>query len=90
MKLLWIVGAITVAQANRPAGRPLPPTEVAIQGFGYKPKQLEITVGTRVVWTNADEIEHTVTAVADSGSTPLFNGDANSYTKCNTTHQGRR
>ena len=65
MTLLWIVSAITVA---------LSPGEVAIQGFGFKPKVLEVPVGTRVVWTNGDEIEHTVTAVADSGSTPRFNG----------------
>lgn len=66
MELLWILVAITAAP---------PPMAVAIQGFGYKPKLVEITQGTRVVWTNADDIQHTVTALADSGQTPLFNGD---------------
>lgn len=68
MSLFWIVTAVTLAFAPPEAG-------VAIQGFGYKPKQLEITQGTRVVWTNTDEIDHTVTALSDSGQTPVFDGD---------------
>ncbi|MGH7537763.1 MAG: plastocyanin/azurin family copper-binding protein [Gemmatimonadales bacterium] len=58
MELLWLVSTVTVA----------------IQALGYKPKQLDVTVGTRVVWTNQDEIAHTVTATADSGTAPLFSG----------------
>ena len=50
-------------------------TTVVIQTFAFQPKLLEIPVGTRVTWSNADEIEHTVTALADSGATPLFDGD---------------
>jgi len=68
VSLFWIVTAVTLSLAR-------PEAAVAIQGFGYKPKQLEITAGTRVVWTNTDEIEHTVTALTDSGKTPLFDGD---------------
>ena len=75
MKLLWIVSAVTIAAADRPGVTVRPPMEVVIQGFGFKPKLLEVEVGTRVVWTNADEIEHTVTAVADSDVKPRFDGD---------------
>lgn len=53
---------------------PPPDATVAIKGFGYAPKSLVIPAGTRVTWDNEDEIEHTVTALADSGAAPLFNG----------------
>jgi plastocyanin len=57
------------------AARPAPADRVvAIHGFGFKPDTLVIAAGTSVVWTNQDEIEHTVTAVADSGTSPVFNG----------------
>jgi plastocyanin len=51
-----------------------PAADVVIKGFGFTPKSLVIEVGTRVRWDNRDEIEHTVTALADSGATPVFNG----------------
>jgi plastocyanin len=35
---------------------------VAIRVFQFEPKGLEIPTGTLVVWTNGDDIEHTVTS----------------------------
>ena len=35
---------------------------VAIEVFQYRPDSLVVASGTRVVWTNGDDIEHTVTA----------------------------
>ncbi len=35
---------------------------VTIKLFQYRPGTLTVRAGTRVVWTNGDEIEHTVTA----------------------------
>lgn len=71
MKPTLVVSALIVVIAARPA---LVDTAVAIRGFGFKPQSVVIPVGTSVVWTNRDEIEHTVTAVADSGATPAFDG----------------
>jgi plastocyanin len=34
---------------------------VDIKLFTFKPKSLEVPVGTTVVWTNGDAIDHTVT-----------------------------
>jgi len=45
---------------------------VTIHGFGFKPDTLVVAAGTSVVWTNQDEIEHTVTA--DSGTAASFSG----------------
>jgi plastocyanin len=40
----------------------VPEVAVAIQLFQFQPKSLEVPVGSRVTWTNADQIEHTVTS----------------------------
>ena len=37
-------------------------TVLAIQTFQFRPKLVEVAAGTRVTWTNSDEIEHTVTS----------------------------
>jgi plastocyanin len=38
------------------------PTEVAVQLFQFRPGVREVTAGTRVTWTNRDDIEHSVTS----------------------------
>jgi plastocyanin len=43
--------------------------EVEIVDFAFAPQQLEIPVGTTVVFTNSDSAPHTAT---ESGDTPLF------------------
>ena len=35
---------------------------IAIRTFQFSPDTLRVKSGTRVVWTNADEIEHTITS----------------------------
>ena len=40
----------------------VPDQGVTIHVFQFEPKVLEVAVGTQVVWTNGDEIEHTVTS----------------------------
>jgi plastocyanin len=42
-------------------GRPAAP-QVTIKTFAFGPKTLDVPAGTTVVWTNADDIEHTVTS----------------------------
>jgi plastocyanin len=37
-------------------------TAVTIKGFMFQPNPLHVAAGTRVVWTNEDEILHTVTS----------------------------
>lgn len=37
------------------------PVEVDIKLFTFKPKVLEIPVGTKVVWSNGDAVDHSVT-----------------------------
>ena len=55
MKLL-LAGLVLGAALARPDA------QVTIKTFAFGPKTLEVPVGTSVVWTNADDIEHTVTS----------------------------
>jgi plastocyanin len=38
------------------------PAQVGIHIFQFRPGQLEVRPGTRVTWTNQDEITHTITS----------------------------
>ncbi|HTC25008.1 MAG TPA: plastocyanin/azurin family copper-binding protein [Gemmatimonadales bacterium] len=51
---LTLVGALRGTDAK----------QVTIRTFAFAPKALEVPVGATVVWTNADDIEHTVTSGA--------------------------
>ena len=50
--------------------------KVSIEGVKYSPKELKIKKGDTVVWTNADDRDHTVTADDDSfKSKKIASGD---------------
>ena len=49
-------------------------TTVAVTTFQFRPTSLVAPVGTRVVWTNGDEIEHTITAGVPDSASGAFNG----------------
>lgn len=39
-----------------------PEADVAVQLFKFRPERVEVRAGTRVTWTNQDDIGHTVTS----------------------------
>lgn len=45
---------------------------VSIQTFQFQPSPIEVKAGTRVMWTNRDEITHTVTAGTPENRTGRF------------------
>jgi plastocyanin len=45
----------------------------AIESFQFKPGQIEVKVGTNVVWTNNDDATHTVTSGTPDQRNDLFN-----------------
>jgi plastocyanin len=53
--------AIAVMLAGLGSAAATPP-QVGIHIFQFRPGQLEVKAGTRVTWTNQDEITHTVTS----------------------------
>ena len=64
----------TTTRANATLG-------VAIQDFSFQPSSLTIKAGDRVVWTNQDSADHTVTADDGSfGSPNLSQGETYSHT----------
>ena len=56
---LGLVASALVLGAAGPAGSE---SGVTVQLFQFKPGQLEVKAGTRVAWTNQDDITHTVTS----------------------------
>lgn len=83
MFALLSIGAIscvgtTTTTAEAESSNNQAPMNVNIKLFTFKPKALEVPVGSTVVWTNGDAVEHSVTngtpdkpgATFDSG---LFN-----------------
>ena len=47
---------------------------VAIRTFQFAPDTLRVKAGTRVVWSNADEIEHTITSGSPESRDGRFHG----------------
>lgn len=80
---IGVIGlAVAVAAAaGNPGIRPravlalqaTPTQAVTIDTFQFKPRDLEIREGTKVVWTNEDDVQHTVTSGTPEGRTELFN-----------------
>jgi plastocyanin len=65
--------APATANASAPASQPVAQAAAAqaaavsvkIDNFKFEPKELNITVGTTVTWTNVDDVPHTATSKDD-------------------------
>ena len=55
--LMLLVGTPIVAANDQPSGAS---ADVKIDNFSFGPQTLTVSVGTTVVWTNRDDIPHTV------------------------------
>lgn len=67
---LFVAGLSTTALAD---------TQVTIDNFTFAPAEITVSPGTRVVWTNRDDIPHTVTGADDPRamrSQPLDTGES--------------
>ena len=60
----------TIPPAKPAAAAPTDGTSVGIENFNFIPADLMVKAGTTVVWTNHDDVEHTVTASDSSFSSP--------------------
>jgi plastocyanin len=54
--------------------RPNDDQPVSIKVFQFDPKTIEVAVGTKVIWTNQDQIEHTITSGDGEKSDGKFSG----------------
>ncbi len=56
------------------ANTEVPPAAVEVRTFQYREPAIEVPVGTTVVWSNRDAIEHTVTSGAPDSTDGGFAG----------------
>lgn len=68
---LAATGALGSGRGNVATARD---TAVAVKTFQFRPTSLVVPRGTRVVWSNGDEIEHTVTAGSPDSAGGEFTG----------------
>jgi len=74
-----MAGFLTVAIAAGPARAA--GTDVKIDNFTFAPQQITVKAGTTVIWTNGDDIPHTVTSKTGVfKSKALDTGDSFSFT----------
>jgi plastocyanin len=74
-----VLAVIATVASGRVETRPRPDTAlrdtvVSIRTFQFRPASLVVPAGTRVVWSNADDIEHTVTAGTPDSASGGFTG----------------
>jgi plastocyanin len=69
------------ALATIPPAKPPHPVDttggpaVGVENFNFTPADLTVAAGTTVVWTNHDDVDHTVTASDNSFSSPSIATD---------------
>ena len=59
---LGLVGGAGLALSSAVGAKKQPTRTVLIQGFKFKPANITIKRGTRVIWINKDRAHHTATA----------------------------
>ena len=70
-----VVAAIGLANApTRKAVATSVDAGVTIRTFQFAPDTVRVKAGTRVVWTNNDDIEHTITSGTPDDTTGPFHG----------------
>jgi plastocyanin len=57
-----LLAGLVLMPHHLPAAPAVPAVAVAIDNFSFKDPVITVGVGTRVTWTNRDDIPHTVTA----------------------------
>ena len=80
--LVGLIGGAALLEAGAPGARAAE-GQVTIDNFSFSPAQLTVAVGTRVTWTNRDDIPHTVTDAATPRtlrSPPLDTGESYAFT----------
>ncbi len=62
MLVLFACAAFVIPAISATAAAPASPIDIDIAKFAYGPKEITVTPGTKVVWTNHDQTPHTVTS----------------------------
>jgi plastocyanin len=67
MRQAWLVLALGVG-----AGADTRPAAVEVRTFQFRDPAIEVPIGTEVVWSNRDAIEHTVTSGTPDSANGVF------------------
>jgi len=59
---LGLMGGVGLALSSAVGAKKQPTKTVLIQGFKFKPANITIKRGTKVIWINKDSVQHTATA----------------------------
>lgn len=89
LALALVTGTMGLTPARSVAPSPAASARVqkiAISGFAFAPQVITVTPGTTVIWTNADEDSHTVTANDKSFHSTAT--DTNEHFEFTFTHAG--
>jgi plastocyanin len=60
---LFVLVILGLAGCASPEPAPTAEASAEIITYAFTPQTLEVTTGTRVTWTNGDEVRHTVTPI---------------------------
>ena len=76
---LGVCTGVVTALASRSAQAAPAETVVAAQidTFQFTPRELDVKVGAKIVWTNHDDVTHTVTSGTPEQRSEMFNGTLN-------------
>jgi plastocyanin len=78
---LTVLVAMASASGASPQEKPPAVAEVKIDNFSFGPNALTVSVGTKVTWTNRDDIPHTVVSNDKVFKSPVLDTDEKfSYT----------
>jgi plastocyanin len=69
-----LVRSLAAASRDGAWGESARDSTVAIRTFQFAPDTVRVRAGTRVVWTNTDQIEHTITSGSLNAPDGHFNG----------------
>jgi amicyanin len=74
--LAWLAASSApVTRAKSFAEDKPPAVQVKIDNFSYEPPEITVPAGTTVVWTNADDVPHTVTSNDDKFKSKALDTD---------------
>ena len=59
---LMLIAAVSVTELAGLGAAAEAPEAIGVQLFQFRPGQVEVPKGTRITWTNQDDITHTVTS----------------------------
>jgi plastocyanin len=83
-----LLAPVLGAHAARPPAHAHATMQVTIQNFAFSPQTITVAPGTTVMWTNKDNVDHTVTsdtgAWPDSGSLATNKSFSHTFAKAGT------